>query len=161
MRRKIENEIGRHSAFLFIAALTFTMIDSIVLGLPAFIPRWAKFILAMSFVTTGLNVYDKIASIQKIWIYKKCRVPNLVLHLAEFLGGSIASLVLQLIMKHKSEMSYRQIQLSIIGLQCVFFMLITLHPEIPNVLLLMWTSAMAIEETELHRSSHEFIETEI
>mmetsp|Transcript_3107 Transcript_3107/g.5879 ORF Transcript_3107/g.5879 Transcript_3107/m.5879 type:complete len:155 (+) Transcript_3107:84-548(+) len=130
MKRKTENEIGRHSAFLSIALVTFAMVDSQLNNAPAFIPRWCKFVLAVSFVTVGLNVYDKIASRQQVWVYKRARVPDLVLHLGEIMGGSLASLVVQTLMRHKCNGSYRQVQLGILGIQILLFLALSYAPQI-------------------------------
>ncbi|GAB5369120.1 hypothetical protein AAMO2058_001378400 [Amorphochlora amoebiformis] len=126
MRRKTENEICRHSTFLSIAAVTLAIADSQMLGLPQMIPRWIKFLLAISFVTAGLNIYDKIASRQESWIYKKCRVPNFVLHLMEIFGGSFAAVTVQMLIRHKQNKSYTRIQYLIIVVQMIMVVVLLL-----------------------------------
>mmetsp|Transcript_878 Transcript_878/g.1410 ORF Transcript_878/g.1410 Transcript_878/m.1410 type:complete len:183 (+) Transcript_878:97-645(+) len=151
MRRKSQNEIGRHSAFLAIAAFTFAIVDSQLLNLPASIPRPIKSIIAMSFVTMGLNIYDKIASRQKVWVYKKCRVPDLVLHLMEVLGGSFVSLLFQRATKHKCASAYRQIQVAIIAVQLLVGVMYLVDPEIPPFAL--WAEAQALGNSSSSSSS--------
>ncbi len=67
---------------------------------------------------------------QANWAYKRItRVPGLVIHSCELLGGSIVSLLFQLITSHRTKAQNRSIQAIIIGFQ---FSLVLIFMYVPH-----------------------------
>lgn len=95
------------------------LIDGAIVAQPwsKSVPRWAVVSIAMSIATAFLNIYDKCASLQSGWVYRKCRVPSLVFHSCEALGGSIVSMIFQCVTDHRSTRRNRLVQGGIISLQ--------------------------------------------